>query len=116
MAKKRRNMTHGSGLIHLCASPATVTPTADEAVYISHMGIFGWKKKDPEWLGPVRAFCKTAGIEILAWGPETLVVKAATRDDAIRVETELASFDLKIQEDEADAAAGILTLKHHHSD
>jgi hypothetical protein len=93
-----------------------ITQQTDTSVYISHMGIFGGKRKDPDWLGPVRAFCKTAGIEIMAWGPETVVVKAATRDDALRIETELASFDLTVKEDEGDAQAGILTLRHRHCD
>ena len=76
------------------------------------MGIFSGQKKEPDWLAPVRVFCKTAGIEIVAWGPEAVVVKAPSRDDALRIETELASFGLKGVEDEGDEYAGILTLQH----
>ena len=77
------------------------------------MALFGERRKDPDWLGPVRAFCKTAGIEIMAWGPETVVVKAPTRDDALRIETELASFGLRVVEDEGDEYAGVVTMRRN---
>jgi hypothetical protein len=80
--------------------------------YIPRMSLFGGHQKDPEWLGPVREFCRSANIEIVGWGLEAIVVRAATRDEAIRIATELASFDLRVREDDGDEYAGLLTLTH----
>jgi hypothetical protein len=66
--------------------------------------------KDPEWLPQVREFCRDAGIKIMAWGPDTLVVKAKSTEIASQVSHQLRQLGFKAIEDEADAEAGILTL------
>jgi phosphosulfolactate synthase (CoM biosynthesis protein A) len=64
----------------------------------------------PDWLAPVRAFCKQSNIEIMGWGEVTLVVKAAGTDQVKKVADELRSFGFEAIEDENDAEAGMLLL------
>ena len=67
-------------------------------------------KENPDWLPQVREFCRGAGIEIMAWGKETLVVEAKSEEIAERVSQQLRQLGFKVIEDEADRYAGMLTL------
>jgi Fe-S oxidoreductase len=67
-------------------------------------------KENPDWLQQVREFCCGAGIEIMAWGKETLVVEAKSEEIAERVSQQLRQLGFKVIEDEADRYAGMLTL------
>jgi len=73
--------------------------------------------KNPAWLPQVREFCKSAGITIMAWGPDTLVVQAESPEIASQISNQLRQLGFKAVEDEADNYAGILTLslKQHIS-
>lgn len=66
--------------------------------------------KDPDWLPQVRAFCRDAGIKIMAWGPVTLVVEAKSPEIASQVSHQLRQLGFQAIEDEADSYTGILTL------
>jgi hypothetical protein len=66
--------------------------------------------KDPDWLPQVREFCHDAGIKIMAWGPDTLVVEAKSTEIASQITHQLRQLGFKAVEDEADSHAGILTL------
>jgi hypothetical protein len=66
--------------------------------------------KNPDWLPHVREFCKGTGITIMAWGPDTLVVKAKSSEAAAQISHQLRQLGFKAVEDEADSYAGILTL------
>jgi hypothetical protein len=67
-------------------------------------------KEDPYWLPQVREFCRSAGITIMAWGADTLVVKAKSPELAAQISHQLRQLGFKAIEDEADSYAGILTL------
>jgi len=67
-------------------------------------------KENPPWLPQVREFCRNAGIKIMAWGPETLVVEARSPELATQISHQLRQLGFKAVEDEADSYAGILTL------
>jgi phosphosulfolactate synthase (CoM biosynthesis protein A) len=64
----------------------------------------------PEWLARVRAFCKESRIEVMAWGDETLIVKAIGVDQVKKIAAELRSFGFEAIEDENDAETGMLLL------
>lgn len=66
--------------------------------------------KDPDWLPQVREFCRDAGIKIMAWGPEILVVEAKSPEARVQIAHELRQMGFKAIEDEADDEAGILSL------
>ena len=66
--------------------------------------------KNPDWLPQVREFCRDAGIKIMAWGPETLVVEAKSPEARFQIAQQLRQMGFKAIEDEADDEAGILTL------
>lgn len=66
--------------------------------------------KNPDWLPQVREFCGRAGIKIMAWGPDTLVVEAKSPDSVPQISSQLRELGFKAIEDEADSYAGILTL------
>ena len=65
---------------------------------------------DPDWLLQVRAFCRDAGIKIMAWGPETLVVEAKSPEARVQIAQQLRQIGFQAIEDEADDEAGILSL------
>ena len=65
---------------------------------------------NPDWLSQVREFCRDAGIEIMAWGPETLVVEAKSPEARVQIAHQLRQIGFKTIEDEVDDAAGILSL------
>ena len=67
-------------------------------------------KEDPSWLPQAREFCRNAGIKIMAWGPEALVVEAKSQERSKQIANELRNLGFKAIEDEADADAGMLTL------
>lgn len=66
--------------------------------------------KDPEWLPQVRELCRDAGIKIMAWGPDSLVVEAKSAEIASQTSNQLRQLGFEAVEDEADSYAGILTL------
>jgi hypothetical protein len=67
-------------------------------------------KENPDWLPQVREFCRNAGITIMAWGADTLVVEAKSPELAAQISHQLRQLGFKAVEDEADSYAGILTL------
>ena len=67
-------------------------------------------KENPTWLPQVREFCRSAGIKIMAWGTDTLVVEAKSPDLAAQISHQLRQLGFKAVEDEADSYAGMLTL------
>ena len=77
------------------------------------MGLFTHAKKDqPAWLDNAREFCRTHGITMAAWGPNTLVVEAKSPERAAQIAAQLANLGFRAIQDEADACAGLLTLSH----
>lgn len=66
--------------------------------------------RGPDWLPQARDFCRGAGITIMAWGPDTLVVEAKSPEIALQISNQLRQLGFKAVEDEADAYAGMLTL------
>ena len=75
------------------------------------MALFSRKGK-PRWLDQARAFCGTAGITIMAWGPEHLVVEAKSADRAREIADQLAPLGFTAMPNEEEAYAGILDLSH----
>jgi hypothetical protein len=67
----------------------------------------------PEWLQETRDFCRGAGITIMAWGPQTLVVEAKSPERAKEIASQLAQLGFAAVEDEADSNAGMLTLSRN---
>ena len=70
-------------------------------------------KIDPEWLPPIREFCRNEGITIMAWGPQALVVEAKSPECAAEVSLKLRQLGFQAIEDAEDAYAGILTLSRN---
>ena len=68
------------------------------------------KKADPDWLPQVREFCRTAGITVMAWGPETLVVEAKSDQRAEEIAQQMRQLGFGVVPDDNDRDAGILTL------
>jgi hypothetical protein len=69
----------------------------------------------PDWFPGVHEFCRTARIEIMGWGADTLVVKAVSPEGAREVASQLRSFGFEAIEDEADAEAGMLLLSRNRA-
>jgi hypothetical protein len=69
----------------------------------------------PDWFRGIHEFCRTARIEIMGWGPDTLIVKAESPGRAVEVASQLRSFGFEAIEDEADAEAGILLLSRNRA-
>jgi hypothetical protein len=67
-------------------------------------------KGKPDWLRETSEFCRGAGIKIMGWGPDALVVEAKSPDRRKEIASQLAQLGFKAVEDEGDAYAGILTL------
>ncbi len=70
-------------------------------------------KEKPAWLQEARAFCRGAGIKILAWGPDMLTVEAKSQDRATEVASHLGQLGFKTIENEDDASAGMLSLSRN---
>jgi hypothetical protein len=70
-------------------------------------------KGKPDWLQEARDFCRGAGITIMAWGPETLVVEAKSPERAKEIASQLAQLGFAAVEDEGDSDAGMLTLSRN---
>lgn len=66
--------------------------------------------KNPDWLPLVREFCHGAGIKIVAWGPEALVVEAKSPEQVAQISLQLGNLGFKAVEDDDDRYAGLLTL------
>jgi phosphosulfolactate synthase (CoM biosynthesis protein A) len=69
----------------------------------------------PDWFQESSDFCRSAGITIMAWGPQTLVVEAKSQERAKEIATQLAQLGFKAIEDEGDSHAGMLTLSRDAS-
>ena len=77
------------------------------------MGFFSRNKdKNPPWLAGAREFCGSAGIKIVAWGPNALVVEAKSAERAAEIAAQLSNLDFQATQDADDAYAGLLTLSH----
>ncbi len=72
-------------------------------------------KGKPDWFQETGDFCRSAGITIMAWGPETLVVEAKSPERAKEIAAQLAQLGFKAVEDEGDSSAGMLTLSRNAS-
>ena len=70
-------------------------------------------KEEPDWLRGTKEFCRSARIEVMGWGPETLVVKAESPERARQVASQLRSLGLEPIEDKDDAEAGLLLLSRN---
>jgi hypothetical protein len=70
-------------------------------------------KEKPDWLQETSEFCHTAGIKIMAWGPNMLVVEARSPNRAKEIASQLAQLGFKAVEDEDDAYAGMLSLSRN---
>ena len=57
-----------------------------------------------------RQLCREAGIEIMMWGPDSLVVEAKSEERANEIASQLGRFGLKTVADQDEARAGMLTL------
>jgi hypothetical protein len=66
-------------------------------------------KETPGWLPEVTAACRSAGIEIAAWGPDTLVVKVSP-ERGNEVVSQLRPWGFAPIEDPDDAESGLLEL------
>lgn len=62
-----------------------------------------------------RAFCRNAGIKIMAWGPNLLTVEAKSHDGAEQIASQLGQLGFKAIPDEDDAYAGMLSLSKNPS-
>jgi hypothetical protein len=67
-------------------------------------------KEKPSWLLETSEFCRSAGIKIMAWGPDTVVVEAKSPVRAKEIASQLGQLGFKAVEDEDDAYAGMLSL------
>jgi hypothetical protein len=70
-------------------------------------------KGEPDWLRETRDFCRSAGITIMAWGPETLVVEAKSPERGKEIASQLAPLGFAAIADENDSYAGILSLSRN---
>jgi hypothetical protein len=66
--------------------------------------------KKPDWLRSAQDFCKSAGIEICAWGADALVVKVEGEEYAEHVVAQLRPLGFEPIRDEDDSQAGLLTM------
>src|ERR1700680_727336 len=74
---------------------------------------FRMGKEMPDWLQETREFCRSAGIEVYGWGPETLIVKAESPDRAKEAASRLRPLGFEPIEDEDDTEAGTLLLSRN---
>jgi hypothetical protein len=79
--------------------------------YNSLMPLFS-RSKDPPWLRSARDLCDAHNINIMAWGPHALVVKATSPGLAAEIAAQLANLGFQPVPDPEDDYAGILTLSH----
>jgi phage replication-related protein YjqB (UPF0714/DUF867 family) len=70
-------------------------------------------KEKPSWLLETSEFCRSAGIKIMACGPNTLVVGAKSQERAKEIASQLGQLGFKVVEDEGDAYAGMLSLSQN---
>ena len=70
-------------------------------------------KEKPSWLPATSEFCRSAGIKIMAWGPDTLVVEAKSPDRTKEIASQLTQLGFTVIEDEGDADAGMLSLSRN---
>jgi hypothetical protein len=70
-------------------------------------------KEKPAWLEEARNFCRSAGIEIIGWGPDLLSVEAKSPDRAKEIASQLGNLGFKVVENEDNDYAGILDLSRN---
>ena len=70
-------------------------------------------KEKPSWLLEISEFCRSAGIKIMTWGPDTEVVEAKSEDRAKEIASQLGQLGFKVVEDEDDAYAAMLSLSRN---
>jgi hypothetical protein len=71
------------------------------------------RRRNPDWLPQAQALCRSLGVEISAWGEETLVVFAASPEDRKIIASQFSPLGFQPMEDEDDAQAGLLTLSRN---
>lgn len=69
----------------------------------------------PPEIENAREFCRSAGIEVAAWGQDTLLVKAESPDRAEQIATQLRQLGFESVEDEDDLKAGLLLVSRNPS-
>jgi hypothetical protein len=69
--------------------------------------------KKPPWLGQALDLCRHSGISVVGWGPDILVIKAGSSDNAAEITNQLAQLGLKVVEDEDDESAGLLSFSRN---
>src|SRR5215469_17824398 len=67
-------------------------------------------RETPDWLPQAQDFCRSAGINIMGWGPNLLTVEAKTRESAHSIASQLSQLGFKVVESEDNAYAGVLDL------
>jgi hypothetical protein len=75
------------------------------------MSLFS-RKDQPAWLDQARAFCRGAGITIVGWGPQHLVVEAKSAGRSREIAEQLAPMGFTAVPNVDDAYAGLLDLSH----
>jgi hypothetical protein len=70
-------------------------------------------KVKPSWLLETSEFCRSAGIKIMAWGPDTVFVEAKSPDRAKEIASQLTQLGFTVVKDEGDAYAGMLSLSRN---
>ncbi len=70
-------------------------------------------KEKPDWLQEAREFCRSAGIEVYGWGPDTLTVKAESPERTNQAISQLRPLGFEPIEDEDDTQAGMLLLSRN---
>jgi|SRR5580692_5996581 hypothetical protein len=65
----------------------------------------GASKENPSWLLEASEFCRSAGIKIMAWGPDLLTFEAKSPDRAWEIATKLAQFGFKTTKNRISANA-----------
>jgi hypothetical protein len=70
-------------------------------------------KEKPAWLEEAENFCRVAGIEIMAWGPDLLTVEAKLPERKKEIASQLGQFGFKVIENEDNDYAGMLDLSRN---
>lgn len=71
------------------------------------------RNRKPAWLPEAQGLCRSAGIKIVGWGPDSIVVEAESPDRAGLVVSQLRPLGFQLMESEDDASAGLLTLSRN---
>lgn len=77
------------------------------------MAILAPSRGKPAWLEETRAFCKTAGIKIMGWGPDLLTVEAKSAARSSEIAAQLGQLGFRVVENEDNVNAGLLDLSRN---